>query len=127
MKTSRLLTAVALATLFAAGAHAEQYQGVLQFDSSASRADVRAQAVVAAHGDDPYREGAHAGVAPQLVRDADRAGVRAQAFAAARAGNLYGDAAGAGVERLAGGTVDRAAVRAQARATAARGVTEGSL
>jgi len=112
--------------VFSLGASAEQYQGVLQFHSTASRADVRAQAVVAAHSEDPYSEAAQAGVPPVFQSQVARSDARSQAVAAARAGNLYGDVSGDGVARVVAGNVDRQAVRAEARATAARGVSEGS-
>jgi hypothetical protein len=126
MKISSILTVAALSSLFAMGAGAEEYQGVLKFNSTASRAEVRAQAVTAAHGADPYREAAFAGVAPRLVNPLDRTGVRAEAVAIARAGNPYGEVASAGVAPRVAGNVDRRTVQAEARATAARGVTEGS-
>lgn len=127
MKASVLLAAAAVSSLFALSASAEQYQGVLQFHSSASRASVRAEAVVASHGADPYREGASADIAPALPTLAMRADTRAEAVAAARAGNIYADGANADAPRAFTSTLDRATVRAQARATAARGVTEGTL
>ena len=126
MKISSILTVAALSSLFAMGAGAEEYQGVLKFNSTASRAEVRAQAVTAAHSADPYREAAFAGVAPRLVNPLDRTGVRAEAVAIARAGNPYGEVASAGVSPRVAGNVDRRTVQAEARATAARGVTEGS-
>lgn len=120
-----LLPAAALCTLLAASAHAEQYQGVLRFQSTASRDQVRAQAVVAAHEPDPYREGADADVPGALPHEASRAQVRAQADAAARAGNVYGDVAGDGVVHIEHSAVDRQAVRAQAVTAAARGISDG--
>jgi hypothetical protein len=127
MKIATILTVAALSSLFAMGAGAEEYQGVLKFNPTASRAEVRAQAVAAAHSADPYREAAFAGVAPALASPLDRTGVRAQAVAVARAGNLYGEGASAGVAPRLASTIDRGTVQAEARATAARGVTEGTL
>jgi hypothetical protein len=127
MKISAILTTAALASLFAMSASAEQYHGVLKFQSSASRAEVRSQAVVAAHSADPYSEAAFAGVAPAVTSNRDRSGARTDAVAAARAGNPYSDAAFAGVAPAQASRTDRAAVRAEARATAARGTTEGTL
>lgn len=127
MKASVLLATAALSSLFALGASAEQYQGVLQFHAGASRASVKAEAVVASHSADPYREGASAGVAAMLPGVVVRADARAEGVAAARVGNLYADGADAGVPHAFASTLDRAAVRAQARATAAHGVTEGTL
>ncbi|MFM9927424.1 hypothetical protein VLK31_30905 [Variovorax sp. H27-G14] len=93
MKTTRLLMTAAALSFVALGASAESYQGVLQFQSSASRAAVQAGAVVAAHGTDPYAEGASAGVPTVVAGLGDRAQARANAIAAARAGNIYGDGA----------------------------------
>ena len=100
MNARKLLTAIAamsLASLLSAGASAEEYQGVLQFSSTASRADVRAQAADAARSADPYADGASAGVPVAVAGLADRASIRAEAVATARAGNLYGDGASAGI------------------------------
>ena len=119
-----LLSTTALG-LFAASANAEQYQGVLRFQSTETRAEVKAEAVAAAHSPDPYREGAYADVAPALPHEADRAAVRTQAYAAARAGNPYGDVAGDGVLQVERGAVSRQAVREQAVTAAARGVSDG--
>ena len=127
MKIATILTVAALTSLCAVGASAEEYQGVLKFNSTASRAEVSAQAVAAAHSADPYREAAFAGVAPALVSPLDRTEVRAQAVAVARAGDPYGDGASAGVAPRLASTVDRGTVQAEARATAAHGVTEGTL
>ena len=101
MKLTKLLTLAAAASalsVFAAGASAEQYQGVLKFESFASRADVRAQGRVAARSANPYAEGASAGVPVALASEASRASVRTGAVAAARAGDLYGEGASSGVE-----------------------------
>ncbi|MBT2332349.1 helicase SNF2 [Variovorax paradoxus] len=127
MTASILLATAALSSLFALSASAEQYQGVLQLHSSASRASVKAEAVVASHSADPYREGAPADVAAALPNEVARADARAEGVAAARAGNLYADGANADVPHAFTSTLDRSSVRAQARATAAHGVTEGTL
>ncbi|KQX18997.1 helicase SNF2 [Variovorax sp. Root434] len=118
MKTTKLLIAAAALSAFAIGASAEDYQGVLQFQSSASRTAVQAAGVVAAHGADPYADGATAGVPAVVAGLSDRAQARAGAIAAARAGNIYADGAGAGPDERFTSTLDRAAVRAQAVATA---------
>ncbi len=82
MKTSKIIAAAALALFAAAGAQAETYEGVHALTSSASRAEVQAQAVTAAHSDNPYAEGANSGV--QVVAStADRAVVRSEAVASA--------------------------------------------
>jgi len=125
LSTPLLVGAAALASLLSLNAHAEQYQGVLQFHSTATRAEVRSQAVAAAHSTDPYREGAYADAAPAFMAEADRKAVKLEARAAAREDNPYGDVAADGVEQIVHSTVDRTAVRADARAAAARGVSDG--
>ncbi|MDR6858529.1 helicase SNF2 [Variovorax guangxiensis] len=117
MKTSKIIAAAALSLLAAVGAQAETYQGVHPLVSANNRADVRANAVVAAHGPDAYAEGASAHVAPALVASTDRVRVRNEAVAAAHGPDPYAEGYGQGVTVLAR-TVDRAAVRAQARAAA---------
>ncbi|MCR6479638.1 helicase SNF2 [Variovorax sp. ZS18.2.2] len=123
MNTKQLiaLSAAAFAMLGAAGAvHAETYEGVHSIASQASRADVRTEAVAAAHSDNPYAEGANAGSASTIVSSTSRAAVRAEAVAAAHSDNPYAEGASSGVAPLVASTIDRATVRAAARA-AARG------
>jgi hypothetical protein len=120
MKTSKIIAAAALSLLAAAGAQAESYEGVQAPVSANSRADVRTQAVVAAHSENPYDEGVSSRVAPSLTASADRGVVRNEAVAAARTANPYAEGYGQGVTSVVASTVDRAAVRAEARA-AARG------
>ena len=120
MKTSNLFAAAALALLAASGAQAETYEGVHAPVSANSRADVRTQAVVAAHSENPYAEGVSSRVAPALTASADRGVVRNEAVAAARSANPYAEGYGQGVASVQASTVDRATVRAEARA-AARG------
>ncbi|MGJ7537476.1 MULTISPECIES: helicase SNF2 [Variovorax] len=121
MTASKLLSAISIALLAAAGAaHAETYEGVHQVTSAASRADVAGQAVVAAHSANPYATGADAGPARVIVSTTSRAAVRADAVAAAHSADPYAEGASAGVAPVVASTVDRAAVRAAARA-AARG------
>ncbi|MDQ0082664.1 MULTISPECIES: helicase SNF2 [Variovorax] len=121
MTASKLLSAISIALLAAAGAaHAETYEGVHQVTSAASRADVAGQAVVAAHSANPYATGADAGPARVIVSTTSRAAVRADAVAAAHSADPYAEGAAAGVAPVVASTVDRAAVRAAARA-AARG------
>jgi hypothetical protein len=127
MKTITALTAAAISALLAFSASAEQYQGVLTLKSSSSRAEAHSEAVRAAQGADPYREGASAGPASVFSGRRDRATVRSEALAAAIAGNIYADGSFAGVAPSSTGNIDRQAVRAEARATAARGITEGTL
>lgn len=119
MKTSRIVAATALSLFAAVGAQAETYQGVHPLVSANHRADVHADAMVAAHGPDPYAEGASSHVAPALVASTDRARVRSEAVVAAHRPDPYAEGYGQGGTVLAG-EVDRATVRAQARA-AARG------
>ncbi|MET3494116.1 helicase SNF2 [Variovorax boronicumulans] len=118
MKTTKLLFAAAVLSVFAVGASAEEYQGVLQFQSTASRAAVHADAIAAAHSVDPYAEGASAGVPVAIASATDRAAVHTQAVAAARAGDLYAEAASAGTAPRLSGTLARAAVHAEAVAVA---------
>ncbi|RYE45639.1 MAG: helicase SNF2 [Hyphomicrobiales bacterium] len=121
------LSGIALITsLFSLSANAEQYQGVHQFHSTSSRADVLADAELTAHSANPYREGASSGLPPPLPKLAARSEVHAQAWAATRAGNLYADGADAGVQRNFASTRDRQVVHAEARVTASHGVTEGT-
>jgi hypothetical protein len=113
MKLNKLLTVAALSTLsvFAVSASAEEYQGVLQVHSSASRADVRAQGRVAARSANPYAEGASAGVPVALAGEASRATVRTGAVAAARAGDLYAEGASSGVESRSASAAARNSMR----------------
>lgn len=121
MNASKILSAVAVALMAVAGAaHAETYEGVHPLTSAANRADVAAEAVVAAHSANPYATGANAGPAQVFVSSVSRDAVRADAVAAARSADPYAEGASAGVQPLLASTVDRATVRAEARA-AARG------
>ncbi len=72
MKTSKFIAAAALSLLAAVGAQAETYQGVHAPVSANQRADVRAQAVVAARSENPYAEGVSSRVAARLVGSTDR-------------------------------------------------------
>jgi len=88
MKTSHILAAAALSLLAVAGAHAETYEGVLKQTGTYSRADVNAQAVVAARSANPYATGASSyRIAPVLTASVDRSTVRAEAYARAHAPN----------------------------------------
>ena len=83
MKTSKLIAAAAFSVLAAAGAaHAETYEGVHPLTTANSRADVSAEARVAARSGNPYGDGSDAGV-QTVASNTDRAPVRAQAVAAA--------------------------------------------
>ena len=87
MKTLNIIAAAALSVLAAAGAQAETYDGVHPLTTANNRADVQAEAVVAAHSADPYAEGASADVPPVVTASTDRARMRAQAVATAHAPN----------------------------------------
>ncbi|RZL94749.1 MAG: alpha/beta hydrolase [Variovorax sp.] len=87
MKTSKIIAAAALAVLAAAGAQAETYEGVHQLTHSRARADVAAEATVAARAGNVYGEGLSLNVAPVLTASVDRSVVRAEAVAAAHAPN----------------------------------------
>jgi hypothetical protein len=117
MKTSKVITAAALSLLAAVGAQAETYQGVHAPVSANQRADVRAEAVVAAHSDNPYADAVSSHVAPAQLASGDRVVVRNEAVAAAHGPDRYAEGYGQGVTPVLAG-VDRATVRAQARAAA---------
>ena len=84
MKTSHLFAALALASLAAAGAQAETYEGVHAPVSAMSRANVEAQAVAAAHAKDQNVVRGSRG-AETVAVSRDRAGVGAGAVEAAAA------------------------------------------
>jgi hypothetical protein len=83
MKTSNLLVAAAVALFAAAGAQAETYEGVQPLTHSRARADVAAEATVAAHSANPFAEGANAGAATVIASERDRGTVHAEAIAKA--------------------------------------------
>jgi hypothetical protein len=87
MKNSKIIAAAALTLLAAAGAHADAYNYVSNIPTTSvySRSEVNAQAVIAAHGADVYRDSALQNVQPAFVSSVDRDAVRAGAIAAARA------------------------------------------
>ena len=116
MKTSQFIGAVVLSILGVSAAQAETYQGVQTVNAVASRADVVADATVAAHTADIFGEAAYAGAAPVLDGGVDRTAVRTQAVQTARLGNLYGEQASSGVLSPKNGQVSRDTVRAEARA-----------
>lgn len=127
LKTSQFLGAVFLSILgVSSGAQAETYQGVQTVHSTVSRAEVAAQARVAAREGDVFGEASYGGVAPVMDSGLSRAAVRAQASQAARQGDIYSDAALYGFPAPTVGQVDRATVRAEAR-DAARTTTGASL
>ena len=107
MKTSKIVAAAALSLFAAAGAvHAEEYHGVLEFNSVASRADVAAEAVRAAHGPDLYGEAAYAGVQP-VTSERSRADVAAEAVRTAHAPDQNVTAGSRGDQRFFAGTAPR--------------------
>ena len=87
MKLSRIAAAVSLIATALISVHAEEYQGVLQFRSTLSRSDVRAQAVDAARGPNPYADAASSMVAGTLASPRDRAVVQSEARAHAHRPN----------------------------------------
>jgi hypothetical protein len=93
MNIQKKLSLAALALLAAIGAHAEPYEGVHPLTTVNSRAAVSAQGVTAAHGANPWADGASSGV-EAIAGQRDRASVRAEATAAAHAPNqnLYPEA-----------------------------------
>ncbi|MDA7419126.1 alpha/beta hydrolase [Xenophilus arseniciresistens] len=83
MKTSKIFAVAALSFAALTGAaHAEQYQGVLDFQGQLSRAEVQAQAVAAAHAPNQNINSSSVALsAPANPRT--RAAVQAEAVAAA--------------------------------------------
>ena len=118
MKTSQIISAVALSLLAVAGAQAETYEGVHSIASTTPRSEVKAQAVVAAHSEDPYAEGASSRHSVAPTGAVARATVLSAAVVAAHSPNPYAEGYGQGVAPVPAGTVDRFAVRAEARAVA---------
>ena len=115
---SKILCSMALLGLLVAGAQAETYDGVHPLTDSASRSEVRAEAVVAAHSPDPYADGFNAGVPAEFVSTVSRGAERAQAVEAAHSPDPYADGYGADVPFAIHSTASRANVRAQAVQTA---------
>jgi len=83
MKTSTILAAAAIALFAAAGAQAETYEGVQPLTNQRARAEVAAEAAVAAHSANPYAEGANDGVVAATNSTVDRSAIRAEAVAKA--------------------------------------------
>ena len=121
MTASKLLSAISIALLAAAGAaHAETYDGVHQLTSAASRAEVATQGVVAARIGNLYADGANQGPVQLIASTTSRAAVRAEAVAAAHSENPYAEGVTSRVAPVLASGLDRSTVRAAARA-AARG------
>jgi hypothetical protein len=78
-----LAASLAIFTLAQTAAHAEEYDGVLQFQSSASRSGVRDQAIEAARAPNPYADAVSSVVAAAPRQPRDRSAVRAEAVARA--------------------------------------------
>ena len=87
MKILKLVPAIGFFLLAAAGARAETYEGVHPLTTLRSRAEVQAEAVAAAHSENPYAEGASASEPLVMTASTDRATVQAEAVAAAHAPN----------------------------------------
>lgn len=108
MKLAKILLVSSLVSLGAVGVQAEEYDGVLQFNSTASRADVRSGGVLAASLPNAYADGAQAGRQPVFVSQVARSTVQAGAVAAATVGNLYSDGASSGLTVVASNASERA-------------------
>jgi D-serine deaminase-like pyridoxal phosphate-dependent protein len=87
MKFSRTALAASFALLAFAQARAEEYQGVLQFDSTSSRSEVRAQAIEAARSPNQHPDAASSAVAAAPASSRDRREVQAEARAHAHRPN----------------------------------------
>jgi hypothetical protein len=85
MKLSHHALAVSLALLafMQTAAHAEEYEGVLRFQSSASRSSVQVQALEAARAPDPYADAVSSVVAAAPSQPRDRSAVRTEAVSQA--------------------------------------------
>jgi hypothetical protein len=87
VKTFRIAIAASLAALAVTSIHAEEYQGVLQFQSTLTRSEVQAQAFQAARTVNPYAYAASSVVAAMPTSPRDRATVQAEAIAHAHRPN----------------------------------------
>jgi hypothetical protein len=83
MKTSTLIAAAAVALFAAAGAQAETYEGVQPLTNQRARAEVAAEATVAAYSANPYADGANDSVVAATNGSVDRGAIRAEAVAKA--------------------------------------------
>lgn len=82
MRFSNTFAAATLSLLAAASAHAEPYQGVLDFQGQLSRAQVQDQGVAQAHAPNQNIHASSIALGP-LPQSRDRASVQAEAVAAA--------------------------------------------
>jgi hypothetical protein len=114
---TKILAAAALTLAAMGAAQAETYNGVLVFNSTASRSEVQAQAVSASRGANIAATAYSQGVIT-VALSTDRSAVRSQAYAAARSANIAATAYGQGVTQVRNGSVQREAVRVEARAAA---------
>jgi hypothetical protein len=87
MKFSRTALAASFALLAFAQAHAEEYHGVLQFNSTLSRSEVRAQAIEVARSPNQHPDAASSVVAAAPASSRDRREVQAEARAHAHRPN----------------------------------------
>lgn len=87
MKRLQIFQGAVLACFLAAGAQAETYDGVFQGSGSRSRAEVDAEAAIAARKEDPYRESASSGVVAPLGHSKSREAVNAEAVKEAHSPN----------------------------------------
>lgn len=91
MKIAYIVVTGMLVAIGFAHSYAEEYQGVLQIQSHASRTDLRSEAIIASHRANPYADGmssvvmAAPAAAPAAPRD--RAAVVEEARAKAHATN----------------------------------------
>jgi len=119
MKSNRILAIAALSLLaVAGGAQAENYDGVHPLTHTTTRAEVKAQAIVAAHSADPYADGFGAGPAAPITSDIARVEVKRGAVVEAHSADPYAEGADAGVPEAIASDVDRSTVRLQAVSTA---------
>jgi hypothetical protein len=87
MKISRIAIAASFTVLAITQVQAEEYHGVLQFQSTLGRNEVHARAVEAARAPNPYSDGASSVVAAAPTSPLDRTAVQAEARARAHAPN----------------------------------------
>ena len=87
MKFSRTALAASFALLAFAQAHAEEYHGVLQFNSTLSRSEVRAQAIEVARSPNQHPDAASSVAAAAPASSRDRQAVQAEARAHAHRPN----------------------------------------
>jgi hypothetical protein len=114
MKVTRLISVTSLALLSIVSARAEINEGVLPLTNKDQRADVHAEAVMAARNE--HSDAASSRVAPPRPNPASRVVIRAEAIAAAR--NEHADVDLSRVAAALPTPFNRSALRAEAVATA---------